>query len=311
MFLILIFALGISGLRVGQSVWRHKTATFGPAAGTYNVLGEAYDLNSGANANLYKEGCDENSFTGIDIKNKIVIIQRGHCYFAAKTLNAQKNGAAGVIIADNTDSQVLIMMNASPEALHGAIVTIPAIFILKKSYLEIREKFNSNSTVNKTTILNAEGERATDIWGGWSKFLYIVPVIGLSICLTTIAYRQLKSRVAAFRVNNGVNRIPRVKFGEVDIHNDSCCVCLTDFELDEIISVLPCGHGYHQQCIDTWISDHSDLCPMCKRSILLEPIHEAGRSLTCCERNCSCLLGSNSADQDNLLIGVENPILRH
>jgi hypothetical protein len=35
--------------------------------------------------------------------------------------------------------------------------------------------------------------------------------------------------------------------------NDSCCICLTDFERGEIIRVLPsCHHEFHKSCIDKW-----------------------------------------------------------
>eukprot|EP01084_Bolivina_argentea_P131897 232745_1 len=52
-------------------------------------------------------------------------------------------------------------------------------------------------------------------------------------------------------------------------HNDSCAICLEDFELNEELRLLPCNHGYHMKCIDPWLHKQSELCPMCKQSIFI------------------------------------------
>ncbi len=50
--------------------------------------------------------------------------------------------------------------------------------------------------------------------------------------------------------------------------NENCVVCLFNFESEEKILVLPCGHGYHKECIEPWIITKSSRCPICKKSIL-------------------------------------------
>jgi len=49
----------------------------------------------------------------------------------------------------------------------------------------------------------------------------------------------------------------------------TCAICLEDFEsgISEIRE-LPCGHIFHPECIDTFLSSNSSLCPMCKKSAL-------------------------------------------
>jgi len=49
---------------------------------------------------------------------------------------------------------------------------------------------------------------------------------------------------------------------------ENCVICLCDFEAGELITVLPCGHGYHKECIEPWLISKSALCPICKTSIL-------------------------------------------
>ncbi|RWW25064.1 hypothetical protein GW17_00010609 [Ensete ventricosum] len=47
----------------------------------------------------------------------------------------------------------------------------------------------------------------------------------------------------------------------------SCCVCLMDFKEGEKGRFLPrCFHCFHVDCIDMWLTSHSD-CPVCRASI--------------------------------------------
>lgn len=49
----------------------------------------------------------------------------------------------------------------------------------------------------------------------------------------------------------------------------TCPICLDDFEAGTTpIRELPCGHIFHPECIDAFLSNNSSLCPMCKRSVL-------------------------------------------
>ncbi|CAM9715128.1 unnamed protein product [Ectocarpus sp. 6 AP-2014] len=45
--------------------------------------------------------------------------------------------------------------------------------------------------------------------------------------------------------------------------NASCSVCLFGYFVDEAVTLLPCGHLYHTECIDIWMRDHVD-CPYCR-----------------------------------------------
>lgn len=47
-----------------------------------------------------------------------------------------------------------------------------------------------------------------------------------------------------------------------------CAVCLSDFEEDENLRLLPkCGHIFHPDCIDMWFHSHST-CPLCRSSLI-------------------------------------------
>ncbi|KAK9732601.1 hypothetical protein RND81_04G009200 [Saponaria officinalis] len=49
-----------------------------------------------------------------------------------------------------------------------------------------------------------------------------------------------------------------------------CAVCLTEFEDDATLRLIPkCDHVFHPECIDTWLAGHTT-CPVC-RANLSEP----------------------------------------
>lgn len=67
-----------------------------------------------------------------------------------------------------------------------------------------------------------------------------------------------------------------------------CSVCLGDYVAEDRLQQIPsCGHTFHIDCIDSWLSTHST-CPLCRSSLLsahkyqnelpdvpVEPSHES------------------------------------
>lgn len=47
---------------------------------------------------------------------------------------------------------------------------------------------------------------------------------------------------------------------------DSCSICTDNYKNNEIVSVLDCGHVFHNQCITEWGHYHPS-CPVCKKGI--------------------------------------------
>lgn len=49
----------------------------------------------------------------------------------------------------------------------------------------------------------------------------------------------------------------------------TCAICLDDFVVGQsMIRELPCGHVFDPACIDTFLTENSSLCPLCKKSVL-------------------------------------------
>lgn len=52
-------------------------------------------------------------------------------------------------------------------------------------------------------------------------------------------------------------------------YQPDCQICLEEFQSKQtVIRELPCGHIFHPDCIDGFLSDISSLCPVCKASML-------------------------------------------
>ncbi|XP_055804791.1 RING-H2 finger protein ATL80-like [Solanum dulcamara] len=87
------------------------------------------------------------------------------------------------------------------------------------------------------------------------------------------------------QANKGVKKkvlqsLPKFRFDPSSTSTDSeeeCAICLAEYTRGDEIKVLPqCGHGFHVQCIDTWLGSHSS-CPSCRQ------ILQTGRCQRCGE----------------------------
>ncbi|KAF2972395.1 hypothetical protein GQX73_g1107 [Xylaria multiplex] len=60
----------------------------------------------------------------------------------------------------------------------------------------------------------------------------------------------------------------RGKHGDRLDYQPACLICLENFESRvTIIRELSCGHIFHSECIDEFLSEMSSLCPLCKASM--------------------------------------------
>ncbi|XP_006654792.1 probable E3 ubiquitin-protein ligase ZFP1 [Oryza brachyantha] len=51
------------------------------------------------------------------------------------------------------------------------------------------------------------------------------------------------------------------------VENDACIICQEEYEAEELIGTLGCGHKYHVTCIKEWLMV-KNLCPICKTTAL-------------------------------------------
>lgn len=67
-----------------------------------------------------------------------------------------------------------------------------------------------------------------------------------------------------------LDTFPIIKFSEIKGLNPGtleCAVCLSEYDDSDTLRILPgCCHVFHQECIDSWLSNH-DICPVCRASL--------------------------------------------
>lgn len=66
-----------------------------------------------------------------------------------------------------------------------------------------------------------------------------------------------------------IDNLPRKKVDEEMLgaeHTAECSICMDEVNIGEEVTVLPCKHWFHHQCVSAWLGEH-DTCPHCRKSI--------------------------------------------
>lgn len=73
----------------------------------------------------------------------------------------------------------------------------------------------------------------------------------------------------------------RGSFSRVILSGNSCQICFENFDKQELSEagsettmILPCGHRFHIQCCEEWLSEHRR-CPVCRFELTAEAIAAA------------------------------------
>lgn len=55
------------------------------------------------------------------------------------------------------------------------------------------------------------------------------------------------------------------------VEDGTCPICLEGFSDREQVKRIRCGHVFHAGCIDPWLLERSDVCPVCRQNVLDKP----------------------------------------
>lgn len=280
-------------IEISRTVYDHITASFGPIS--YDVSGTLIL----AQPHYFCSPQSDFNATG-----KVVLLRRGNCSFVDKVMNAQDLGAIGAIVGNNPDEEPELVRMAYEFGFDPESVKIPSLFV---SYLTFTTLVDIMSSASDPVIveMNTEGEVFTDLFYVDSTAGYILlalPLLWIVLLMFVYIRRVVRSHCAreartvrtrdlpmmeyhkvaesqdgAANGNNDSTSVSRSGL-ETKLHNDTCAICLDDFEEGVAVKVLPCAHGFHNDCIDPWLNERSDLCPICKTSILAPPTPRSPRS---------------------------------
>jgi len=205
-----------------------------------------------------------------------------NCTFVSKVYTAQKAGASAVIVFDDKPHNGLHEMGSDgPNS-----VSIPSVFVTYETGIDIQSIIDS-SKPKPVKVLLKPNLRST----AWSVLAAsFTAMLGISATLATFLFvRRLQLRRQRVQAEPTVQEAPRT-MNASDVRRlplklysgpnsaDSCSICLEDFEEGEKLRVLPCGHQFHSDCIEQWLTTRpSPVCPLCKQSPLDLPT--TGRTL--------------------------------
>ena len=74
------------------------------------------------------------------------------------------------------------------------------------------------------------------------------------------------------KVNKGltkkqIEKLPEIKYDKNKYsENYQCIICMEEFQKREKVTLLPCGHIFHKNCIKEWLLKEKS-CPFCKSEI--------------------------------------------
>lgn len=63
--------------------------------------------------------------------------------------------------------------------------------------------------------------------------------------------------------------LPKTKINQSMLGSDGkaeCSVCMDNVSVDDEVTMLPCKHWFHGDCVGAWLKEH-DTCPHCRQSI--------------------------------------------
>lgn len=122
-------------------------------------------------------------------------------------------------------------------------------------------------------------------------FVFCIPILVTFILLFLFYLLYLRRRradwpsirnrtsAAVNNINNSTTEVgvkkefremlPIIVYTETFFVSDTLCsVCLGEYKTeDKLQKIPPCGHVFHLDCIDHWLSKHTT-CPLCRLSVL-------------------------------------------
>ena len=68
---------------------------------------------------------------------------------------------------------------------------------------------------------------------------------------------------------NVIRNLERKIYEGGDNDDNTCSICLMEYEQGDDLRYLPCQHHFHVACIDQWL-EQNGTCPLCRKKVTEE-----------------------------------------
>ncbi|CAG8507298.1 7298_t:CDS:2 [Paraglomus occultum] len=274
----------------------------------------------------YKLACNPSPAEMSSGLTYIALIQRGGCSFSTKIQNALDANFTGAIIYDNDNDKSSFNSDVNSPAF---IIDIPAYFVDTSEGMDLLNDLAKTTATNVVYIeMTNAGLSSTSSTSSTSSMdqkrhasvLFFVLFV-FAIATMYLCFRMRRNR-DRHRSPHGVIPLPLVQIlshpnsgidentlaklktcpfnekslADESLQNQTCVICLEDFEGKDMIRELPCGHIYHVQCIDPWLLQTSTVCPTCKHDCSESTAEPATNSVNDC----------STSDQNSTVTNTQN-----
>ena len=95
---------------------------------------------------------------------------------------------------------------------------------------------------------------------------------GLDRIITQLMEQHQTGNAPGPASDSAIEALPRRSIGPDDQSPSSgdkaeCSICMDEVPLGHQVTVLPCSHWFHHQCVRAWLAEH-DTCPHCRQGIM-------------------------------------------
>lgn len=233
-----------------------------------------------------------------NLTDKIALVMRGGCSFYDKVLTIQEWNAKAVIVGDNQYNRGLVTMYSTNDT---DMCQVPAMFVSRASF-ELLSTEDEVSIIPGPSATPALDTILFLLISPICSLSIIYLMVSVHRYFTQLTRRAPKRAVKQLPVrvwmgqgisspavkgkaqggsNSGVlesgeaastaqeeGAPPPTTSDKVWVSSDECIICLEEFTVGESrVMQLPCGHDFHEECIQRWLTTQQRTCPICKHDI--------------------------------------------
>ena len=177
-----------------------------------------------------------------------------------KIQNNDNNSKLGYLIYDeNKEKFIEINYRKTIKKKYFSIDKITLYYY--NSYLPTKNPFNINIKINNSITFNQIILYLLIAFGSIFIIIFLFIIISFSKKIS------IKNKNQNIKSSINAGQFKTILYSQnISIFNKSCPICLEEFKINKVIVILKCNHGYHINCIKSWIDKNSTkniFCPIC------------------------------------------------